>query len=502
MFKHTVVTLFKSFSKEEVDRFDKFLNSPYFNRSKKISKLYEEIVRFYPLFDDKDLTKQNLCIRTSQSGSFNESTLRDSLSVLLKYAQKFLVIEKMELHKDEALNYLLSELMYRNQEKLFSKVFMEAGTELSRKPKEDSGYYYNSYLRGIILFNFETMYDKVLHKNEAINKFNNLTNISVNLFKFFLIEIISLVLNQITLANKFNLEYKTSYLYLTFSKLNINNLLNTMKGKTDSNLVNIYEALLKMYISFDNDSFYANYKSLLTEYFDNLSTDEKSFHLHCSINYCIIKKKNYSNDDYEKELFGLYELMLKERYFEDNKTKYITIDLYRDILLLGLSMKKFRWVEEFIAKYNRDLPPGEQENILNYSYTQFYFSVGDYYNALEYYNKIIVNNFVYKYDIKNLVLKLYYEVKYYEEALDEIHSYKEFLRNNQLVTKERKERLGNFLWFLEKLLYLEIEYNGMDCNYLIRKLTNKNNVSFKKWLLEKFHLLTEKHTGKKQIKAK
>lgn len=100
---------------------------------------------------------------------------------------------------------------------------------------------------------------------------------------------------------------------------------------------------------------------------------------------------------------------------------YLSVELYRDIIIHGLYLKQYKWTTfEFINKYRSEVRPSQRENLLNYGYTHYYSNVGNYNKALECYSKIVMNNFVFKYDIKNLVTKMYYEQNIFEEALCEI----------------------------------------------------------------------------------
>lgn len=176
------------------------------------------------------------------------------------------------------------------------------------------------------------------------------------------------------------------------------------------------------------------------------------------------EKKDNSGLSFNNELMDLFSSLLNKKLYKNRKSEYLSSELYRDILLHGIHLKKYSWVANLIEEYNSELNPDERYNLLNYSYTYLYSSMGNYSKALIYYNNITLNKFIYKYDIKNIVLKMYYELNYFEEALCEIKSYREFLRNNVMVNDNRKVRTGTFLKYLERLILLRINSEKKSLN--------------------------------------
>jgi len=55
-----VVDTLREFSFREIKGFERFISSPYHNKSKKLIILFEEIKKYYPSFTNKKLTKEYL----------------------------------------------------------------------------------------------------------------------------------------------------------------------------------------------------------------------------------------------------------------------------------------------------------------------------------------------------------------------------------------------------------------------------------------------------------
>ncbi len=95
MYTHPLIELLKSFSKKEVMWFVKFLHSPYFNKRERIIKLFLILKRFYPEFEGKQFTKNNIYKLLYGNVAYNDSTLRNLMSDLLLLAQQYLKQEEI-----------------------------------------------------------------------------------------------------------------------------------------------------------------------------------------------------------------------------------------------------------------------------------------------------------------------------------------------------------------------------------------------------------------------
>ncbi len=121
----------------------------------------------------------------------------------------------------------------------------------------------------------------------------------------------------------------------------------------------------------------------------------------------------------------------------------------------------------------------------------YYFSLEKFERSLEYINKIKLDYFIYKYDVKNLMLKLYFELGYDEEAISMIHSYRELLRKDVFLTDSRKLRNRNFIKYLRKLIILKIDNNIKDIENIKIDLQNINEIRYKRWLISKVDEIVE-----------
>jgi len=116
------------------------------------------------------------------------------------------------------------------------------------------------------------------------------------------------------------------------------------------------------------------------------------------------------------------------------------------------------------------------------------FEMNDFEKALEFTGKVNYELFVFKYDIKLLLLKIFYEKNCYEEALSLIDSFKHFLSGNKTVSEYYRNNYMLFLKYYKELLNMKIYNSTEDLELLKNKINSEKNLISKTWLLEKITL--------------
>ncbi|MGC8859536.1 MAG: hypothetical protein ACP5P3_10595, partial [Ignavibacteria bacterium] len=203
---HPVITLLKSFSDDELKKFRRFLQSPYFNTGSKVIDLYNLLCKFYPDFKSKLLNKETLYFRLHNGKKkYKDSTMRDLLSELLDLMQKFLTLENFDKNCPVKFEYLSTELINKRQVILITRLLKSTESELVSNTIFDTYDYYALHRFYLMKFN-----SNFTHGNLAdtdINKSNliQVINSTNNLLFFFISEYISEYINMIVYALNFNI---------------------------------------------------------------------------------------------------------------------------------------------------------------------------------------------------------------------------------------------------------------------------------------------------------
>ena len=489
MFKHTIFGLLKSFSAEEKRRFSKFISSPYYNESKKLNMLYKEIMKHYPLFTHVQLTKENLFKKLNPERKYKDAIIRDLLYDLQNLVLKFIILERINKSESIRNDCLLKELIARNQQKLFLKSIerIESSEGNMNGASPENIYYY--YKREVNKINFNTLYSRKIKKVKAEKDIEVLKSNTTNFIVYFITEIIDEYLKMLFKSSRFNIVCEENFPCHFLEKLDIDGLIkNSPCDNQFVFMIEVYNSMYKTFRFMEEDKYYNAYKKIVLKYSDKLSHPEMTGHFAKLINYCLFKINSMVKiKEFKTELMRLYEIVLENNYFLTDKAGYLPSELFRAILFLCVELKKPEWNYNYIKKYSRELNPEDSENLQNFGYAYFYNSQGDYEKSLSYIGRVPLDNFNYKFDEKNLKLKNFFELKYFEESLCIIDSYKKQLGKIDLISDERKIRHRNFLSFLEKIVLFKTGKPKIDIGLVKNKLEECEQVHFKDWLLEKIN---------------
>ncbi len=485
MNKTEVFTLFRSFSKAEMKKFKLFLCSPYFNRSKKITELYEYLMKFYPMFSDIRLEREAISTAMYPDERFSDSTIRNLFSDLHKKALEFLTYENFKSSKLDKYNYLLDEVGRKNLKDEFEKVInCCSGNNYGGM---DYSYFLNNHQINAKKFNFSYTNEKVSKKEKVSSELGYLENSVRNLLLYFLTELATHNISLIIYSRTYDVDCSKMLLKSIADKYSPEKIKEIIP-ETDEYypIVEIYCALVKMYSDTGNIEHYSEYKKILYRHINNLSNGEKSLHIKYLSSYCIGRLQKGPDEVFSAELFDLYKITLNNECYRENKMGHLPHELYRSILLHSLRLRKYDWAASFINEYSQKVHPGDIENMTKFGKAHLYYNTGNYSGALENLSLIDQDFFIYKFDVKNLTLMIYFELGYYDEALSLIKTYHEFLRKNKIITIERKKRYFSFIKFTEKLINHRLGACESDLGYIKYRLQKHNTTAFKPWLMEKF----------------
>lgn len=484
MEQNTLIKLLLSLSREETKKLRKFLVSPYFNNKKFILKFYDEIMTYYPNFTSSnfsmDIIKTEIKIK--------ENTFRSLQSKLVKSIYEFLVFENISKNKFNKVNCLCSELLFRNLFDIFQKRVKRFEEHELPNIKQDSFYFYNLFLLKSYKANNDIL-SKIISskKNKAIDVLNYIDNC----YHYILVFAISLVISDYIKYIIINLDYGVdidkTLLGEIVGKIDFKNISQLLEDEKEIfNYFAIYYKLLKSFVDFSNGKKYLDYKKSVFKNIKLMNEDERNFHISNLINLCLLPKRSSETDKFfTKNVFELYKIMLNKEYYKDTKNKYLPIQLFRNILITSTKLKKYTWAIQFINIYSRKVSPDQTKNVYNYGLAYLYNAKQDYEKSIKYLHQIKIDRFIYKFDVRDMNLKMFYEIGEYEKVIELIHNYKDFLRNNKFSTKDRRLFRGNFIKFLEKLVIIKCGSKILDAGYLRKLIIQAKHVSNRNWLIEK-----------------
>ena len=486
MIKSIFFDIIKTFSAAEVKQFRDFLRSPYHNSNKNVIKLFEEIKKFNPDFSGdktkKLLTKEKLFQKIYPGKKYNDIVIRILFSDLIKLAEEFLTIQGLRKYTFEENRFLLQELNEKGIDNLYRRIYKIA---------------YNSVLehddlrtKFLKLFEYEMNFvDFNLQRNKQQMITGNVLSRSEYLICFFILELAGNIHDLDINEQTFNSKFDFNLAYEFINRFDFEGLLAKMKeaGFKHYTTILIYINMIKAILNKSDDHVYDEFKKTVFENYNKFSKHE-AYNLLSDLETCCLNRRKYNPQKYELESYSVYKLML-----EKNNYSYYGYDMgfqrYKNILVNFTNLKKYEEAERFVNTYIHKVSPDIKDNLFQYSLALIEFCKRNFTNSLQLMQKIKFDHFILKYDVKNLTLRIYYELKYFENAYSLIDSYKHFLLKNKSVSEFFRERYINFTGFLIAL----IKCNNKGSNFEIERLKNDilrtRNVVSGTWLLEKIEEL-------------
>lgn len=472
---------------QEKRKFRKFLISPYFTQNTDLDKLYKLIVRFKGMTELSKRYKKILFNKLYPEKKFSDSKIRDLYSKLNKCYNEFLVHEAVNINQFDKINYLMSGYIYRNIDIQFELAEFENNNK--SVSEVDYRYFLNSHFLESHKFNMHFLSGRLLKRENISEGLNILENSAKHLFLFYFTQISLFYNTTLIFRNNYNLNNEPVLINFLASETAFKNIYEIFHKIKEYNYISeLYLNLVTMNKNPEEYGNYYKYKNTLNQYASKLSPDEISVHITNLISYCTGRSARGINE-FNDELFNLIELIIKNEYYKDSKTSHLGYDYFRNFFLHGLRLKKYDWVKEFIMKNYKKVNPHERENMKNLGLAHLCFNQGNFCGALDHISKINIDHFIFKFEARNLTVRIFYELGYTEEALSQIKSYKEYLRKDRLLNPETRKRYINFLKVLEKLVLSKAGTDNIDLGFIRKMLDNSANISFKPWLLEKIDQL-------------
>ncbi len=502
MDKNSISILFNNFSQNDIKNFRLFLLSPYNNKSRQLI-LFFDIISSGKRSKNKKLTREEISAKMYPAKKYNDSTIRNLYSDLSKAAIEFLAAENFRRSKRTQFLFLQNELSSRN----LSGEFERATSKFERDVYDDVdfNYFYVKHRAESNKFNYSYNNTNILRNKNTESELLTLNKSTAYLAYYFITELISQFIASRTYSLNYNTPGKDGLPEKILNLLSPQKLSSFLPSNDKYRyIIQLYTALINIYEDFDNEKKYFRYKKLFSKFSGKLSRDERSMHSNNMVSYCIHRISEGGNEEFVEELFNLYKLIIENEYYINSSSGHLPHELFRNILLEAIRMKKFDWSKNFIDKYHTKVQPAEIQNMKLLGYAYLNFALEKYNEALDNITGIHTDFFLFKLNEKNLRLQIFYKLGYYEEALYLMKTYSEFLRTNKFLNPERKKRYNSFIKLTGKLIQYKLGNIKHDPDYIKHQICKNPAVAFKPWLIAQASKLlktTQKTTSKLNLQG-
>lgn len=472
MQKSKLISILGNLTNREIKWFDAYIQSPFFNKNKKVVMLFKALKKYHPDYPDDKVEMDKIYPKVFPgSRKLDEQKLRYVMTDLTKLLEDyiaFIVFNDNEIYKK---SLLLNAYNNRGLSKFFSQT-MELTKEIQQKSLwRDYNYYFNQHLIE------EVTYAHSLTQNpNAIS--SSLQEAVDNLDYYYLSN---------RLRYSCAILSREEFLQEKYNNIFQDEIINFM-AKIDLEHVpsiSVYYQIVLMFLEIEEERHYRKLKNLLEKYTDVFPPEErKDIYTH-ALNYCI-KKLNKGNLSFFEETHELYKVMIdKEIIFEDG---YISANSFKNIVTLALQIDKIEWTEDFIETYKDRIFPEHKESTFAYNMANLHYHKREFSKALRLMQTVETNDIYYNIGAKILLLKTYYELNESDPFLSLTDAFSNYLKRNKLISDNLRAVTLNFVRLSRKLM--QIRMGGRTTTEDLRKeLAGDKGVANLQWLEKKLEEL-------------
>lgn len=476
------IKLIKTFTKEEIFEFEKFVYSPYFNNQTALTRLYDEIIKYYPHFNKIDFTKENLFSAVFPDKEYNDTLFRKYTSNLMKLAEDFLVCKELSSNEDRKMTCLLDQYDKRQLTSFFEKQLKKAEKTISERGKINLETFYYKHFREELKASYFT----------RINKLHLIKNCIIKSHIYILLHMLltnTVYTNMMLIIQKSFRDSDGDNDY--FEKFNeVFDLIGYLEKVNDlEDVEKMFISLCRIDVVIFNDPHNIDnivmMKDIIFKMADMLSNNLLyTFFSHLNIYYLL--NISVKNDELNRDLFENYKFMIERGLYISEDREFINFSEYRTILLYSLRLKEFDWAEKFISQYKNFHNPAERENIYIYSRVLLNFEKKDFEAAMQMISVLRISDMIMKMDTDIILLLIYFEMDYIDNALSLIDSFRHYMLENKILSKDVIKNHIDFLKFYRFLLMNKNNFIKQEESDKIKaEIMNHSNLRRKSWLLEK-----------------
>ncbi len=470
MLSDKLLSLLQTFSKYDLNRFRKFLLSPYFNDQDDVTRLFELVNDTLRKAPNALPALDKTVVWKALFGKepFDDARLRRLASDLTLLAQRFLVEEaRLQDSLSEALD-LQKALEKPELRKHLSGVERQIQKMLEQPGGKSTDYYFAQFRYQWNVFNRAS---RIVATAGYTDK---LVEADFHLECFYLAQKLKLYISWLLFRGFRVTEREVPVVpgfweYLTDERF------------SGVPLIQIYRRVIVSFADSENETHFQELLLDLELYAPHLTKTDLRECYHMAQNYCALKI-NQGKTAYYYRYFGLIKNMVDRDILLENGQ--LPESVFKNFITVSLGADEYAWTEQFIQRYAGFLPANIRENarMFNLAYVSFYRQ--DYANVIEYLRDVEYSDVVYALGAKSMLVRTYYEQGEYLALDSLIDSFRIFLRRNKVISKNLKREYNNFLSLVKRLAMLSPDDKKTIAD-LRKRIEETSYTMPKNWLLKK-----------------
>ncbi|MCB9307131.1 MAG: hypothetical protein H6565_11105 [Lewinellaceae bacterium] len=455
-----LLELLRGFSGREWKSFRDFVNSPYFNRNGDVTALCN-------LLEEKtgnsDTLQRETVFRELFPGqAFDDARLNHLMSFLLKLAERFLGLERTNSHAPFTLSFhTLQALLERGLEKHYRYAVEQVRKKQNTNPYHDATFFLQRYQ----VEDFEAGY----LSRSAGRRFNESVQLAADhLDQFYLAEKLRctcyMLTSQVVLATPYNLQLVEEVRRFVAAL------------REPEPIVQAYYLITCLLTDPAAFSDFEALKLLLTEQERHFPPPVLAELYQYAINYCNLQiLKNH--EPFVAEALDWYTRGVQSGILlEQGK---LSPWHFKNMIKLGLRLKKYAWTEQFIRDNTGLLEPEFRDDAFHYNLAELYYYTGRSGEAQEQLNQVEFTDIYYNLGAKVILCKIFYETGELDALESLLHAFRAYLHRNRVIAEDLRQPYLHFTAILRRIT----RSTSKDAAALLDRI-DRTVLAEKNWLLK------------------
>jgi len=481
IFSNKLVSLLRSFSKYDLNRFRKMVRSPYYNEQEDLVRLFDyihSILKKEPIRFER-LDKLQVCKTVWPDIQPDEVQIRRTASELTHLAFQFLILKAREEHPIADLLDLQQQLHQLALKKHLDGVERQFENLMNTDSNRSADYYLSGFRM------HHQQYGRSTQSGKKADISVHLEQSERHLDIFYVVQKLKFYVEWLTVralraTDKGFSESEGFWVYA--------------KRFEDVPLVALYLNVIQCLTNMEEVSYFEKLLKNLAEFAEKLAASDLRDGYHIAQNYCAFNI-NRGKPEYYLQTLNIYKKMLKNHILLENGV--LAEGLYKNIITSGLRVGEFAWVEAFIHDYSGNLPAHLRENARTFNLANLYSHQKQHQKVIETLQNVEYSDVMYAMSSKVILVRTYYDLGELLSLDSLIDSFRTYIRRNKLISSNLKSEYTKFLNLVHQLISLEV-YDSKALANLKQKVTATSSATPKKWLLEKIEELEEKRRRPKR----
>lgn len=469
MEKSQLIVVLRTFSKKEVRDCRKWLQSPVHNQRSDVLELFEYLVSYDHLDNEKFLEKERVFRKIFPTEPYDSARLRQTVHFLLKALEDFLVYQALQEDQVRLKIFLAKAYRERGIGKAFTKTVKETENLQEQSPYRDHSHLHDNYLLQVEKYRFLNTKRRVTDLNlQEVHDALDLAYIADKLRqgcvmlshqavyrKTYRMVLMDEILAQVEKNNLQDIPAIGMYYY-------------SFKAATDRSEVQHFEML----------------KKLIGQHSHLFPHQEIRGIYLMALNYCVAKI-NEGRENFIRESFDILRQGLENKILLENGI--VSRVTFINAVASSIKLKEYSWADNFIHEFKSYLEPQYQDSFFNYSLAMLKMDQKDYATAMRLLVNTDFDDLLIHLNAKTMLFKMYYELNEFDALESLLESMRAYMHRKKVIGYHR-DIYSNLIRYTRKLVRIN-PYDKSEKEKLKKEIQDANPLAERGWLLKQLDAL-------------